>query len=1078
MKKKFLSLVLVLVMVISLCPTLASAASTSDLGYWYNMGIFTGQTVTRWKDNAGNQKYNQYCRDGFTQSASCNMCSLAMILSNKQGKQITPIDVVKANGHGLSGSLGDVNAYWGTLANAYGVQFQEVSCNSEANIKQALASHPEGLLVCYRTTSGGYHYVVAKQIKNNTVYYNDPGKSNGNGITLSSCYKFSRLVSYRIVGGKNSSGGSVDKTIYASGIASPSNLQQGSIFNVRGQLSCAISITKVEAYVYNSSNVAVTGTTVTPNTTGYDLASIDNYVRFSKLAEGTYTYKIVAYNSYGAQQKLNVKFTVFGKPTNVKISASPVITTSSNNVKLSWSATNAEKYWLNIYKDGKHIFNNSVGTSKTKSQKYSAGYYTAWIEAINSVGASQAVSCNFVVSDVTTSSNITNGTYRLISKLDAGKSITVADGALANNLNVCLRTNYSSTRQQFILQRQSDNTYTISLNDKFGFDVYYGAQNANLELWTKGNTSTNTNQRFYLKDAGSGWYNIIAQKTGQAVTAASKSNNANLSLAPLVNSDDQKFKIAVPVKGISIEQKEVEIKEGENAKLTATITPSNAYDKSITWASSNESIATVSANGTVTGKSEGTATITAVTKDSGKKVTCTVTVSKPIVTEGTCGNNLNWRIYDGTLEIDGSAAMNNYNSQKDVPWADSADTITKIVVGDNVTTIGNNAFNGLSNVTDIQLPNQMSSVGIAAFKNCSRLTNVSVPSGIAEIPDECFSGCTNLESANIPTSVIKIGQNAFGQCNSFSRVLYDGSAAKWNTINIGTGNTALINAAIQYAEVPVSGQAGSSQNWEYKDGTLTITGTGIYGINGTDPQWSVPEIRNKIEHIVIGEGITGVNAINSYCGHYINGTGYNAGMFAWLDNLKDVQLPSTLKSISMSMFAECPNLKKIEIPDGVNEIGWSAFCNTGIEEITLPATIKTIGNGAFEGSKLKSIVIPDGVTEIIGTFRNCKNLEAVTIPQSVKIIGADAFAGCSFVSFEIPNTVVELGNNAFAHNVNLKQFIIPDSVKTVGSGVCYGDEALEKVVLGSSVESIGDAAFYGCSSLNSVSLPKTTFVGV
>ena len=66
---------------------------------------------------------------------------------------------------------------------------------------------------------------------------------------------------------------------------------------------------------------------------------------------------------------------------------------------------------------------------------------------------------------------------------------------------------------------------------------------------------------------------------------------------------------------------------GEKLTLTATVEPSNATNKTVTWTSSNKNVATVS-NGTVTAVGSGTATITA-TAD-GKKVTCTITVIKPI----------------------------------------------------------------------------------------------------------------------------------------------------------------------------------------------------------------------------------------------------------------------------------------------------------------------------------------------------------------------------------------------------------------------------------------------------------------
>ena len=80
----------------------------------------------------------------------------------------------------------------------------------------------------------------------------------------------------------------------------------------------------------------------------------------------------------------------------------------------------------------------------------------------------------------------------------------------------------------------------------------------------------------------------------------------------------------VPVTGITLSSSSVTVLEGETAKVTATVTPSNATNKTVTWTSSNTSVATVS-GGTITGVSAGTATITAKTSN-GKTATVSVTV--------------------------------------------------------------------------------------------------------------------------------------------------------------------------------------------------------------------------------------------------------------------------------------------------------------------------------------------------------------------------------------------------------------------------------------------------------------------
>lgn len=110
-----------------------------------------------------------------------------------------------------------------------------------------------------------------------------------------------------------------------------------------------------------------------------------------------------------------------------------------------------------------------------------------------------------------------------------------------------------------------------------------------------------------------------------------------------VTTDDGSFKAhceinvvekAVHVTGISLDNESLSLKEGESATLTATITPENASNKSINWASSNEEVAIVSAQGEVTALKEGKAIISATTVDQKMTATCAVDVktASPVTT--------------------------------------------------------------------------------------------------------------------------------------------------------------------------------------------------------------------------------------------------------------------------------------------------------------------------------------------------------------------------------------------------------------------------------------------------------------
>ena len=82
--------------------------------------------------------------------------------------------------------------------------------------------------------------------------------------------------------------------------------------------------------------------------------------------------------------------------------------------------------------------------------------------------------------------------------------------------------------------------------------------------------------------------------------------------------------VTMPVSGVALDKTSAELQVGKTLTLTATVTPDIATDKAVAWTSSNDAVATVDANGVVTAKAEGTATITATA--GGKTATCTVTV--------------------------------------------------------------------------------------------------------------------------------------------------------------------------------------------------------------------------------------------------------------------------------------------------------------------------------------------------------------------------------------------------------------------------------------------------------------------
>ena len=165
---------------------------------------------------------------------------------------------------------------------------------------------------------------------------------------------------------------------------------------------------------------------------------------------------------------------------------------------------------------------------------------------------------------------------------------------------------------------------------------------------------------------------------------------------------------------------------------------------------------------------------------------------------------------------------------------------------------------------------------------------------------------------------------------------------------------------------------------------------------------------------------------------------------------------------------------RIEIPEGMTVIDDNAFKNnTKLKEVILPSTLKSIGISAFEGTSLSKIELPYSLTYIgNNAFANIKTLTEVTIPKSVET-ASHAFSGdvnLKKVIFEDGIVTIPSG---ILNNTGLEEIVLPSSVKTIGSYAFSNNKSLEKINLLDGVRQIEEGAFSGNSKLSVVELPET-----
>ncbi len=147
---------------------------------------------------------------------------------------------------------------------------------------------------------------------------------------------------------------------------------------------------------------------------------------------------------------------------------------------------------------------------------------------------------------------------------------------------------------------------------------------------------------------------VVANRVGTATITYKDTYHSDAPTATITVVVTDK-KVDVAATGVKLNKTSLSLEKGKNTTLTATVTPSNATNKTVTWTSSNTKVATVT-NGKVVGVAEGTATITVKTNN-GKTATCKVTVTKPVfrVNYRTQVQDIGWQGYVSNGAMSGTS---------------------------------------------------------------------------------------------------------------------------------------------------------------------------------------------------------------------------------------------------------------------------------------------------------------------------------------------------------------------------------------------------------------------------------------
>ena len=418
-------------------------------------------------------------------------------------------------------------------------------------------------------------------------------------------------------------------------------------------------------------------------------------------------------------------------------------------------------------------------------------------------------------------------------------------------------------------------------------------------------------------------------------------------------------------------------------------------------------------------------------------------------------------------------------------------SLTKVVLPQGLVALGAESFKGAL-IASVTIPASVTEIGSAAFMDCKNLASFLLPSGVTSVPASAFENCGSLSSAVLHLGVKNIGDKAFKNCTSITafglptgiETIGEEAFAGTKIAEVGFGEVVKSVGSKAYAGVPVTKVTSlnpvppvvSEDTFDasvYENATLVISDF-FEEAYKADAVWALfKNVELKHGTVVDPDGFTRIyNAEGGSLSEVLTG---------------EIKTSCTklriLGNLSREDFVEIKNLQKLQELDiteativaslkdaekyPANEFPKMAFQSaTNIKRVYLPASIESIGDSAFEESGLTEILIPGSVKSVgVYLFAHCASLKKVTIEDGLEATNTYMFLGCSALTeVNLPSTLKTLGSSTFTTCTALKSVALPAGLETIGNDA-FARSGIENITLPESVTSVGEESFAG-SALN------------
>ena len=379
------------------------------------------------------------------------------------------------------------------------------------------------------------------------------------------------------------------------------------------------------------------------------------------------------------------------------------------------------------------------------------------------------------------------------------------------------------------------------------------------------------------------------------------------------------------------------------------------------------------------------------------------------------------------------------------------------VIPDYVTAIGEYAFFKFPKAY-IKIPDGVTEIKPYAFEG-SALERIEMPQSIEIIDEYAFTRNSNLETVVLSESLKEVKRGAFSYCTKIKNVYHHCLNSKTN-IEIANptysyGGDDMYNITFRNASWKPYHDIDENNGVTYAP---TCTESGYTDYVCSDCSKSFPQ------DVVLALGhdaeTTGACDRCDTLVWEFAVSGGEATIISYADCLGDsIIIPSSLggypvTTIEMYAFADNTTIKRVTIPDSVKVIGNSAFkgCKN-LQTVEFSPCLVSIGNSSFSG---------------------CESLRYIELPETVTSIGNSAFNGCrSLISAYLPSSLTNLGMYAFYSCQNLEVIRMPSSLQTIKENTFYNCFALDYIEIPSNLTKIEKGAFYSVGANFTVYMPES-----